>query len=64
MVIEGDLTQFFVEPFVTPITYTVEADIGLELEAHTQSGLAAKRRFYVKHSSTGLWATDSTFKND
>jgi hypothetical protein len=46
--IQGQVTQFFVEPKLGFFTYTPEADIGVRLQVTTASGLLAQREFYFK----------------
>jgi hypothetical protein len=61
--IEGQLTQFFVEPKVDFMSYTPEADVAVTLHVTTPSGLIADRVFYFKAGETRFFGTDDTFQD-
>lgn len=60
--IDGRLFQYFVEPVVTPFTFTPEADMHVRLLVSSRSGLLADRDFYVKADETSMVGTQSNFQ--
>jgi len=63
IVLTGRITQFFVEPKLSFWGIDqMEADIGVEIEARSQSGLVARRVFYVKGMSDSALSLESDFQ--
>jgi hypothetical protein len=62
VILRGELRQYFVEPKLNFWTATIEADVGVTLEASSPSGLLAKRHFYVKGKDTTMASTEVHFQ--
>lgn len=54
--IEGELLQLFVEPLIGAWSGSTETDLSVELTATTETGLVAKRTFFVKGWKGGVMA--------
>jgi hypothetical protein len=61
-IIQGQLTQFFVEPKLSFFAYTPEADIGVRLRVSTATGLVAEREFYFKGEEAAALGTSDVFE--
>jgi hypothetical protein len=55
--IEGSLTKLFVEPVLGAWTGSLEADLEVTLRATTETGLEARRKFFVKGWKGGQLAS-------
>jgi hypothetical protein len=55
--VDGSLRQLFVEPVIGAWTGSLEADLSVELRASSETGLDAKRTFFVKGWKGGQLAS-------
>ena len=55
--VDGELQKLFIEPVIGFWSGSLEADLSVTLEASSQTGLAAKRTFFVKGWKGGTLAS-------